>query len=137
MAKLLVAKSETQGIFAHTQDKIPTRKKTHGLLASHVKHQQLTSTDVSNRKKKVKKVCITEKATPFTHWGSPKLPKTVLKRDPNNTSPVARPWKKSNSSSKASAGQKWQICTKLNSSLWEIESYCSNGSQRYLPLQGQ
>jgi hypothetical protein len=26
MAKLLVAKSGTQGIFAHTQDKIPTRK---------------------------------------------------------------------------------------------------------------
>ena len=132
MAKLLVAKSETQGIFAHTDKKANTWL---------TRKPRETATNYINRcfksQKRVKKVFITEKAAPIKNRGSRKLPKTVRKKDPNNTSPVARPWKKSNSSSKASAGQKWQICTKLNSSLWEIESYCSNGSKRYLPLQGQ
>ena len=121
MAKLLVAKSGTRGISPTSRIKFRQEEQSHGLLASQVKQQMLTSTDVSKSQKSVKKVCITGKAAPFTHWDSPKLPKKLLKRNPNNTLPVAcrahGTWKKSNSFSKASAGQKWQISTKLNTSL--------------------
>ena len=136
MAKLLVAKMELKEFSPTPRIKFRQEKQTHGLRASHVTATAYVNKCLKIAKKGQEGLYYRKSSTIHTLGLSQTAEEGAKKRSQQYIASGA-PMEEIQQLLESPAGQKWQICTKLNTSLWEIESYCSNGSQRYLPLQGQ